>query len=163
MVIPTPSGYTCSTECNTGGDIAGIVESTGPDVYEFQRGQPVAAFHIMQNPHGSYAEYAIAPQHTVFPLPPSISFEETSTIPLAAMISAFALKNLNLPSVFTPAPPNTRTLVLIYGGSTTVGAFAIKIAKQANIRPIIAIAGKGCGSCAISGRMWSLATVLGMW
>lgn len=32
---------------------------------------------------------------------------------------------------------------MVYGGSTSVGSFAIKLARQANIHPIIAVAGKG--------------------
>lgn len=98
----------------------------------------------MMDPNGSYAEYAIAPQSTVFAISPKTTFEEAATVPLAAMTSAFALRRLGLPDVFTPAPEGNKNPVLIYGGSTAIGAFAIKIAKQANIHPIIAVAGAGC-------------------
>jgi NADPH2:quinone reductase len=40
-----------------------------------QKGDRVAAFHEMQAPGGSYAEYALAWEHTTFHLPPSTSFE----------------------------------------------------------------------------------------
>lgn len=60
---------------NSGDDIAGIVESVGPDVSEFKSGDRVAAFHPMRTSGGSFAEFAIAPASTTFLLPPNISFE----------------------------------------------------------------------------------------
>lgn len=60
---------------NQGDDIAGIVEAVGDKVFEFKPGDRVAAFHEMVTPGGSYAEYAIAWQHTTVHLPKQISFE----------------------------------------------------------------------------------------
>ncbi|KAI9787982.1 MAG: hypothetical protein M1816_007286 [Peltula sp. TS41687] len=48
---------------------------------------------------------------------------------------------LHLPHPWTPS--TKRTPLLINGGSTAVGAFAIKLARLANIHPILAIAGAG--------------------
>lgn len=60
------------------------------------------------------------------------------------MTSAIGLfQILNLPPPFRPATEPTP--LLIYGGSSAVGAFAIKLAKAANIHPIIAVAGKAKG------------------
>lgn len=42
---------------------------------EFKPGDRVAAFHEMMQPHGSYAEYAIAWAHTTFHIPKSTTFE----------------------------------------------------------------------------------------
>ena len=47
---------------------------------------------------------------------------------------------LRLPQPWTPAEEPTP--LIIYGGSSAVGAFAIKLAQQSNIHPIIAIAGR---------------------
>lgn len=63
---------------NSGDDIAGTVHELGVNVKktsEFHVGDRVAAFHPMLSPHGAYAEYAVAPQHTVFTIPESTSFE----------------------------------------------------------------------------------------
>ena len=49
--------------------------------------------------------------------------------------------NLRLPSPWTPT--DTRTPLIIYGGASAVGGFAIKLAKLSNIHPIIAVAGAG--------------------
>jgi hypothetical protein len=61
---------------NSGDDIAGIIEAVGDRVFEFKKGDRVAAFHEMTTPHGSFAEYAIAWDYTTFPLPDKTSFEE---------------------------------------------------------------------------------------
>jgi NADPH:quinone reductase len=61
---------------NSGDDIAGIIEDIGDGVFEFKKGDRVAAFHEMTTPHGSFAEYAIAWDYTTFHLPEMTSFEE---------------------------------------------------------------------------------------
>lgn len=63
---------------NSGDDIAGIIEKVGENVTEFKPGDKVAAFHEMLDPHGSFAEYAIAWASTTFHLPKKTSFEEVS-------------------------------------------------------------------------------------
>lgn len=108
----------------------------------------MAAFHIMRTPAGSFAEYALAPQHLVFPIPENISFEEAATIPLAAYTSALALfYELEFPSPWdkaaqSAAKAGTKRPLIVYGASSAIGAFAIKLAKQASIHPIIAIGSK---------------------
>ncbi|KAH8811022.1 putative zinc binding dehydrogenase [Xylogone sp. PMI_703] len=127
---------------DSGDDIAGIVHKVGSNVIEYKPGDRVAAFHKMSAPHGSYAEYAIAPASTTFILPPSISFEEGATLPLAAMTAALGLyQSLGLPTPWNPVPDGKLFPVLIYGGATSVGAFALKLAKLSNLNPIITVAG----------------------
>lgn len=60
---------------NQGDDIAGYVEDVGPGVLGFKAGDKVAAFHQMLSPHGSYAQYAIAWEHSTFHLSSQTSFE----------------------------------------------------------------------------------------
>lgn len=60
---------------NQGDDIAGYVEAVGAGVQNFRAGDKVAAFHEMMTPNGSYAEYAIAWEHTTFHLTEKTSFE----------------------------------------------------------------------------------------
>ena len=58
------------------------------------------------------------------------------------MTSALGLYyNLRLPPPWTPS--DKRTPLIVYGGSSAVGGFAIKLAKLSNIHPIIAVAGAG--------------------
>ncbi|KAL4956100.1 chaperonin 10-like protein [Aspergillus filifer] len=129
---------------NQGDDIAGIVEKVGSNVIEFKPGDRVAAFYEMYTKGGSYAEYAVAWSHTTFHLPDHTPFEEAATVPLAALTAAVSLyANHRLPFPWRPA--QAPTPLVIYGASTAVGAFAIKLACNSNIHPIISVAGKGCG------------------
>lgn len=60
------------------------------------------------------------------------------------MTAALALTtHLSLPPPWSPRPSNsTPTPLVIYGGSSAVGSFAIKLALLANIHPLIAISGR---------------------
>lgn len=63
---------------NSGDDIAGLVYAMGKEVEEtgeFHVGDRVAAFHPMLKPGGAYAEFAVAPYHTVFKIPSKTTFE----------------------------------------------------------------------------------------
>ncbi|KUJ06407.1 putative zinc binding dehydrogenase [Mollisia scopiformis] len=135
---------------NEGDDIAGVVHAVGAEVQEFRLGDRVAGFHRMLEPHGSYAEYAIEPEVSTFHLPPNISFEAGSTIPLTAMTAAIALfQHLMLPlpwQTLHESMPKYGAL-LIYGAGSAVGAWALKLAKlvkenkSLGVGPIIAVAG----------------------
>ncbi|KAF2092390.1 putative quinone oxidoreductase [Rhizodiscina lignyota] len=132
------------TKVNSGDDMAGTVEDVGEGVLEFRKGDRVAAMHRMRTPAGSFAEYSIAPAITAFHMPANVSAEEAATIPLAALTAVLGLfYNLNLPQPWTPAQEPLP--LLIYGASSAVGAFAVKLARRSNIHPIIAIAGKAKG------------------
>ncbi|KAK1997034.1 alcohol dehydrogenase GroES-like domain-containing protein [Colletotrichum falcatum] len=128
---------------NSGDDVAGIVEAVGSEVYEFSKGDRVAGFHVMRTEHGSFAEYAIVPAFSAFHIPKSVSFEEAATVPLAAYTAATALfHSLELPSPWDRARAKKKTPVIIYGVSTAIGAFAVKLAKKAGVHPLIAVGSK---------------------
>ena len=58
------------------------------------------------------------------------------------MTAALGLyQELKLPLPWSPAEKPTP--LVVYGGASAVGAFAIKFAQLSNIHPIIAVAGKG--------------------
>ncbi|KAI3321468.1 GroES-like protein [Xylariaceae sp. AK1471] len=127
---------------NQGDDIAGVVHEVGENVTEFKTGDRVAAFHEMLTPGGSYAEYALAHQHTTFHIPKHTTFEEAAAIPLAAMTSAVGLYiRLGLPQPW--GPPVTESIpLIIYGAGTAVGSYAIQLAQRSNIHPLICVAGR---------------------
>ncbi|MCJ1327383.1 hypothetical protein MMC10_004052 [Thelotrema lepadinum] len=134
---------------NSGDDIAGTVYAVGQNVTEFHIGDRVAAFHKMGEPHGSFAEYALAPAITTFHIPSKTTFEEAATIPLAAMTAVVGLfQRLGLPEPWKQGREDgkggeTAGPLLVYGAASAVGAFVIQLAKHANIGPIIAVAGRG--------------------
>lgn len=119
-----------------------MVHSVGSDVTEFRPGDRVASFHEMLTPNGSYGEYAMGHLDTTFHIPKHVSFDEAATIPLAGMTAAVGLyQKLGLPLPWYPA--QKRLPLVIYGASSAVGAFAIKLAVRSNIHPLICVAGKG--------------------
>jgi len=67
---------------------------------------------------------------------------EAATLPLAAMTAAIGLHvRLRLPEPWLPAA--SPIPLVVYGGSSAVGAFALKFAARANIHPLIVVAGNG--------------------
>ena len=70
------------------------------------------------------------------------NLSEAATIPLAAMTAAVGLyQRLALP---LPWHPTTDQFPLvIYGAATAVGSYAIQLAKQSNIHPLICVTGRG--------------------
>ncbi|TGO20547.1 hypothetical protein BPAE_0286g00040 [Botrytis paeoniae] len=132
---------------NSGDDIAGVVHSIGTNVQtnnEYSLGDRVAAFHPMMGPHGAYAEYAVAPMHTVVKIPDAMAFEEAATIPLMATTAALSLfRRQNLPPPWSPRADSVPLPLIIYGASSSLGTFAVRLARASNIHPIIAIAERG--------------------
>ncbi|KAI0438327.1 GroES-like protein [Xylaria telfairii] len=127
---------------NSGDDIAGIVYSVGKDVYEFKPGDRVAAMHRAGKENGSYAEYSVAPDWTVFHIPQHVTFEEAATVPTAALTAAIALfvdMKLQAPH---HAAVEKKPAIVIYGITSAVGAFAAKLARLSGLHPIIGIAGR---------------------
>ncbi|KAF1993172.1 GroES-like protein [Amniculicola lignicola CBS 123094] len=131
---------------NQGDDVAGIVSAVGSAVKNFRPGDRVAGMHVMDTPHGTYAEYTVCPENTVFHIPESFGWEEAATIPLAMYTAAVGLyRNLNLPLPTARSDEESavqKIPLVINGASSAVGAFALKLAKLSpSIGPIIVTAG----------------------
>ncbi|GAA6042015.1 hypothetical protein JCM8097_009146 [Rhodosporidiobolus ruineniae] len=125
-----------------GNDIAGHVEQVGEGVTKFKKGDKVAAFTKMRTDDrfGAYAEYTCSPSNTAFHLGPKTSFEEAAAFPLAYITAAIGLfKRLSLPTPDAPAKDD-HPAVLVWGGATTVGVYAIQLLKKANLH-VVAVAG----------------------
>ena len=68
---------------------------------------------------------------------------EAAKIPLAAVTAGVALwRELSVPWPWVAGP---REPIVIYGASSAVGAFGVKLAKTAGLSPVIAITGGGHG------------------
>jgi NADPH2:quinone reductase len=141
---PMPAYF--NVKLNQGDDVAGVVSAVGSNVRNFRPGDRVAGFHVMDTLRGTYAEYTVCPEQTVFHIPESMAFEEAATIPLAMYTAAVGLfRNLKLPLPFERADEKSgseKKALIINGASSAVGAFALKLAKlNPSISPIIATAG----------------------
>ncbi|KAI9011569.1 chaperonin 10-like protein [Hyaloraphidium curvatum] len=129
-----------------GNDVAGFVEAVGEGVTSYKKGDKVGAFTRMStnNSYGAYQSFSVSPANTVFPLGPKTSFEEASTLPLAAMTAAIGLfARLAVPEPSADGAPNKANEgkgILVWGASSSVGAFAVQLAKKAGLY-VIGVAG----------------------
>ncbi len=102
-----------------GYDAAGEVAAVGPEVTAFEIGDPV--YGLLDNRHGgAYAEYALAMEGSLAPLPPALSFEEAAALPVAGLTALQALRDRG------ELAGGER--VLVHGAAGGVGHLAVQIA-----------------------------------
>ena len=105
-----------------GGDIAGEVAATNAGAAQFRSGDPVVGFVNLRR-GGGYAEFAVAKKTAIALKPPSLSFVEAASLPIAACTALQALRDLGKLSEGADA--------LILGGAGGVGHFAVGIRQSA--------------------------------
>lgn len=104
-----------------GFDLAGVIESVGKDVTSFSEGDQVfggAGFNL-----GAYAEYISLPEDaTLTTKPANSTFIEAAAIPVGGDTGLFFMKH--------QGKVQAGQRVLIYGASSSVGTYALQIAKH---------------------------------
>ncbi|OBT61007.1 hypothetical protein VE03_09726 [Pseudogymnoascus sp. 23342-1-I1] len=104
-----------------GYDCAGVVTEVGRDVVRCKVGDKVYV-RLPESHRGSWSEFVKCPEHYIALKPPSLSFEDAASIPLAAMTALQALRryggDLSGKTVFVPA------------GLSGTGLFACQLAKH---------------------------------
>ncbi|KAI0765652.1 GroES-like protein [Trametes elegans] len=136
----------------SGADGAGVVVAVGEDVKNRKEGDRV----LFQGDYshisgGAFQQYAVVPSDLTAIIPENITFEQAATIPLTLITTALLLYNqspdpqnlsLRLKPVWEPegATAYAGTPALILGGSSSLGQFAIQLAKLAGHSPIITTA-----------------------
>ncbi|WP_054636785.1 NADPH:quinone reductase [Thalassobacillus sp. C254] len=109
-------------------DLAGTIEETGEGVSSFNKGDRVWGTNVS----GTAAEYAVASEDHIFPLPDNISFEEGASLGIPVLTAHLSL--------FHRAGLKEGETVLIYGASGAVGHAAVQMARLKNAK-VIATAG----------------------
>lgn len=99
-----------------GMDLAGIVTEVGEEVTRFEAGDAVFGWGS-----GTLAEFALADQDRLEPMPATLTFEQAAAVPTAATAALQGLRDVGR------AGPGQRILIL--GASGGVGTFAVQIAK----------------------------------
>jgi len=104
-------------------DVAGVVESVGPDVTRFKPGDRVFG-DLFSFGAGAFAEYVCARERAFAAIPERMSFDDAATLPHSAVL---ALQGLRLRKGRSVGPGDR---LLIVGASGNVGPFAVQIAKS---------------------------------
>jgi len=120
-----------------GVDVAGIVEDVGPNVTGFHKGDKVLGYTdvcVAQNPeHGSFREHTLLHAKSAFKIPPNLSFEQAATIPTGALTATdgfYYHLNLPHPSPTAKATTDPQENVLVLGGSSSVGSYAVQFSSK---------------------------------
>jgi NADPH:quinone reductase-like Zn-dependent oxidoreductase len=97
-------------------DLAGTVVAVGSAVTRFSPGEEVYG-----TGHGSFAEYAVAPEDQLARKPSNLSFQQAAVVPVSALTALQALTDVGR--------VKTGQRVLIIGASGGVGSYAVQLAK----------------------------------
>lgn len=106
-----------NTTPTLGLEIAGIVMACGPNVTRWNVGDKVCALLA----GGGYAEYAAAPEGQCLPWPEAFSAAEAAILP-ECIFTVWA-------NMFEAGQLREGETVLIHGGSSGIGSYAIQMAK----------------------------------
>ncbi|KAH7082006.1 hypothetical protein BKA63DRAFT_224198 [Paraphoma chrysanthemicola] len=111
-----------------GCDFVGTVTETDKGVTRAAKGDVIAGLIWGGEIKGlgAYSQYTLADQRISFKVPKSISYAEAATVPLASATAWLALFSEG--SLHINRQAGKDTAVLIWGGSSSVGAYAIQIA-----------------------------------
>jgi NADPH:quinone reductase-like Zn-dependent oxidoreductase len=99
-----------------GQDLAGVVEAVGKNVTQFKPGD-----EVFGTCRGGLAEYTCTRERALARKPPSVTFEQAASLPLAGSIALQGLREGKIQS---------GQKVLINGATGGVGTFAVQIAKS---------------------------------
>ncbi|KAI0891277.1 zinc-binding dehydrogenase [Annulohypoxylon nitens] len=114
-----------------GCDFAGTVEDNNGSRWRI--GQRISGFvqgSSVDPVRGVFAEYAVIEASLVYPIPDEVSYQDAAVIPLALATAVQAIfGRLKLPEPSSPA--KEAFSFLISGGASSVGQYAIQLAKLA--------------------------------
>ncbi|XP_067892673.1 quinone oxidoreductase [Heterodontus francisci] len=106
-----------------GNDVAGVVQQVGQNVNKFKKGDRVFTSGTIT---GGYAEYTVASDDSVYPLPDNLSYKEGSAIGTPYFTAYRALLH--------KARVRAAETVLIHGASGGVGIAACQIARAYGLK-----------------------------
>ncbi|KAG6827875.1 hypothetical protein H0H92_010144 [Tricholoma furcatifolium] len=139
-----------------GTDLAGVVEETGEDVTGFAKGDRDKNSYrgsVFQggwaNDMAGFQQYTLTNVVTTAKIPPHLSFDEAATVPVgvAAAVAGLYLPNPYGAGLTHPFDPSTRGKyaskpLIVLGGATSVGQFAIQVGRLSGFSPIITTASR---------------------
>ncbi|RPD72429.1 GroES-like protein [Lentinus tigrinus ALCF2SS1-7] len=132
-----------------GTDAAGIVEKVGSEVTNVAKGDKVVFQGWFENKYATFQQYTLVPAEITAKIPENISFDQAASVPLT-------LATVLIPNFNHNPEGNTANFTapweeggkekyagkpaFIVGGSSSVGQYAIQVAKLSGYSPIITTA-----------------------
>jgi NADPH:quinone reductase-like Zn-dependent oxidoreductase len=142
-----------------GHDLAGEVHAIGPNVTRFKPGDRVIGhswqFFTNDPADGAFSHYCRIPAANAAILPENFTYTQGVVLPLAIDTAAAGFyqedyMGLDFPSV--DSKPNSKgEVVVVYGGSSSVGAAAIQLAANAGYRVIATASAANLDLCREAG------------
>jgi len=126
-----------------GVEAAGTVAVVGDGVTQFSVGDRVVYQGFFQNRLATHQEYGVAPAKFAAKIPKDITFDQAATVPIGLSTAALALfggTGYAAPFEDADLGKHSDEPIFIVGGSSTVGQFAIQLAKLSGFSPIITTA-----------------------
>jgi NADPH:quinone reductase-like Zn-dependent oxidoreductase len=117
LILRPLFGLTRPRHAVPGKDVAGTVEAVGRSVTRFTVGDEVYG----ELRSGAFAEYAVAPQGVLAPMPRGLGFAEAAAVPLAGITALQGTRDAGR--------VGTGQRLLVVGASGGVGTFAVQVAK----------------------------------
>lgn len=116
-----------------GCDVAGEVTEVGSGVSLFKPGDRVVCSHM-----GTFQEYVPVKKSFCAKIPDHIGYEQAAVIPLGLAVAAKTLFDPEYLALDKPTPDTTANgkVILVWGGSTSVGCNMIQLAKAAGFEVI---------------------------
>lgn len=127
----------------SGRDVAGVVDLIGDAVTNLAVGDAVFTLTDYTRPQcGAFQDYCIAHHASVVKIPSGLTFEEAAAVPVGVITAAVALQRyMGLHLRNSRQPRDEREWILVWGGATCTGYFAIQLANLYGYR-VVAVAGQ---------------------
>lgn len=125
-----------------GSDVAGEVVAVGSEVERFGVGDRVlgqaVGTTVNQPAQGAFQQHTIVLEHMAAPIPDDMAFSDAAVIPLGLGTAASGLYGRTQLALDPPssAPDARAEIVLVWGGSSSVGCNAIQLAVASGYRCI---------------------------
>ncbi|WP_409298985.1 zinc-binding alcohol dehydrogenase family protein [Peribacillus sp. SCS-26] len=121
-VVPTPLPFV------PGAEIAGVIEKIGSGVTSVKEGMRAAC--LIES--GGYAEYALADERSIIPLPEGLTYIQAASLPLQGLSAYHILK--------TMGRLEKGESVLVHAAAGGVGTIAVQLARLFGAGTVIATA-----------------------
>jgi NADPH:quinone reductase-like Zn-dependent oxidoreductase len=141
-----------------GADLAGTIVSTGQAVSTREVGERIVAnapgVSIGDCSRSTFQHFVVIPEASAIPISVGISFESACVLPLAsttAMAGLFVTHQLGLSTAglgdVSATPPSPGSVLLVWGGSSSVGCCAIQMARAAGYEVYTVASERNRGLC----------------